>query len=178
MLALHDQGGRPQREPFGGPLTRSCRASMARLVPTSWQPSTRWRAQDVILVAYLEFVPLPCSQCRFATLLDARPRGPIAQGDPGRSMRRLERAAKRPMSFIVALWSPGSAPRGNGTDGFLLHTEARVALAEQPCDMVRTASATSWPTENQSSDVVIDITAMRRCGAITPPAWEALISER
>ena len=39
--------------------------------------------------------PLPWSQCRFATLLDARPRGPIAQGDPGRSMREFERAAKK-----------------------------------------------------------------------------------
>jgi hypothetical protein len=34
----------------------------------------------------------------------------------------------------------GSALRGNGTDGFRLHTEARVALAEQPCDTVGTAS--------------------------------------
>ena len=40
-------------------------------------------------------VPLPWSRCRFATLPDARPRGPIAQDDQGQSMRGLESAAKK-----------------------------------------------------------------------------------
>jgi hypothetical protein len=44
---------------------------------------------------YSGFVSLRWSQCCFATLPDGPPRGPIAQGDPGRSMRGLERAAKR-----------------------------------------------------------------------------------
>ncbi len=55
-------------------------------------------------------VPLPWSQCRFASLLDARPHGPIAQGDPGRSMGRSERAARGDVIHRSTLKSHARAP--------------------------------------------------------------------
>jgi hypothetical protein len=64
----------------------------------SWRPT--WA--DLIRLSLLHHltansvcVPLPWSQCRFATQLDARPPEPIAQGEPDQSMWGFERAAKR-----------------------------------------------------------------------------------
>ena len=49
------------------------------------------------------FVPSPWSQCRFAALLDARPRGPIAQSDPQPTHRPREPYSGRASSATGAL---------------------------------------------------------------------------
>jgi hypothetical protein len=63
------------------------------------QASQGWEACS----AYLVFVPSPWSQCRFAALLDARPRGPIAQSDPQPTHRPREPYSGRASSATGAL---------------------------------------------------------------------------